>query len=204
MNIFSVNSFLWQEWGPFDYRGGKHYADPQWARCTTQLHYKDSQRTTQSSWSGDRYTFDSRLPRNCKKEGFRYVKIYTYCLDIQLMQEVWNQTQYKLWYIFVKFVHGLCFVLFYVLFVRKSNFHFSLWVHLFPHHMWNVNKFSQYKSVHRMFDNHWNEKSNRKHFIQKDPISMCISFFVCKSCDIIKKKIFFLNANKFWNYMQVD
>lgn len=113
------------------------------------------------------------------------------------MQEVWNQTQYKLWYIFVKFVHGLYFVLFYVLFVRISNFHFSLWVHLFPHHMWNVNKFSQYKSVHRMFDNHWNEKSNRKHFIQKDPISMCISFFVCKSCDIIKKKKIFLNATSF-------
>lgn len=113
------------------------------------------------------------------------------------MQEVWNQTQYKLWYIFVKFVHGLYFVLFYVLFVRKSNFHFSLWVHLFPHHMWNVNKFSQYKSVHRMFDNHWNEKSNRKHFIQKDPISMCISFFVCKSCDIIKKKNLFKMLTSF-------
>lgn len=117
--FFSVNSFLWQEWGPFDYRGGKHYADPQWARCTTQLHYKDSQRTTQSSWSGDRYTFDSRLPRNCKKEGFRYVWIYTYHLGIQLMQEVWNQTQYKLWYTFIKW-YTFC-ILFHFMFCLLEN-----------------------------------------------------------------------------------
>lgn len=40
-------------------------------------------------------------------------------------------------------------------------------------------------------------KSNRKYFIQKVPISMCISFFVCKSCDIIKKKFFFKMLTSF-------
>lgn len=89
------------------------------------------------------------------------------------MQDVQNQTQNKLWYISV-FCDIFNFISFYVLF-RECTY--------FLYHKIKCEQFSQPKSVHSM-----KSKSNRKYFIQKVPITLCISFFVCESCDIIKKK----------------